>query len=178
MVAISLRDSTAVSHREASCVTRRTPSDLASSSLSQIPTAADHGLHARQRSDAGGAAVDVQPLQQHCPTHEGLAIPHSRMQQLQQQDAELKAISLPMPAGSALLMTHRTIHKSLDNVTSSDVRVSLDLRYQIAVWVAQLHSTPASFIARSLLRNQRAKLKGAEEWGQEVVQAKGTNSPN
>ena len=35
-----------------------------------------------------------------------------------------------MRAGSALLLHQRTIHSSLDNVTTDQVRISLDLRYQ------------------------------------------------
>jgi len=63
-------------------------------------------------------------LLSHCSSPFGYAIP----------DAKLGGDPLPleMPAGSVLLMHKRTIHGSLDNVSRSDVRASLDLRYQPA----------------------------------------------
>lgn len=59
----------------------------------------------------------------HCPSSFGLTIPE-RMVPVQE------AVPVPMRPGSALLMTQRTVHSSLDNLTPDEVRISMDLRYQ------------------------------------------------
>jgi phytanoyl-CoA hydroxylase len=113
-------------------------------------------------------------LQQHCPTNEGLAIPPSKMAALQKADQEMKAISLPMPAGSALLMTHRTIHKSLDNTTDSDVRVSMDLRYQTTGTASGRPAfDSASFVARSE-RDPSSVLTDPAVWEQKWINLRST----
>ena len=59
-------------------------------------------------------------------------------------------VSLPMRAGSVLLMTQRTVHSSLENQTHDDVRISMDLRYQpIGQPSGRPAFAPAGFIARS-----------------------------
>lgn len=77
----------------------------------------------------------------HCPTAQGVGIP----------DVLLPAgqpVPLPMKPGSLLLMTQRTVHSSLDNITEDQVRISFDLRYQP---VGQPTGRPAfpGFVARS-----------------------------
>ena len=62
-------------------------------------------------------------LEPHCPSDKGTGIP-TRLIPTE------RAVPLPMRAGSALLMTQRTVHSSLDNTTDDEVRISLDLRYQ------------------------------------------------
>lgn len=77
----------------------------------------------------------------HCPTEKGVAIPEPLIPATQ-------AIPLPMRPGSVLLMTARTVHSSLDNVTQNEVRLSFDLRYQP---IGQPTGRPAfpGFVARS-----------------------------
>lgn len=63
-------------------------------------------------------------LLDHCrDARNGIAIAPSRMP----QNAE---VSLPMKRGSVLFLRPRTPHASLTNVTTDQVRISLDLRYQ------------------------------------------------
>jgi hypothetical protein len=77
----------------------------------------------------------------HCPTEKGVAIPEPLIPAQQ-------ALPLPMHPGSVLLMTSRTVHGSLDNVTENEVRLSFDLRYQP---IGQPTGRPAfpGFVARS-----------------------------
>ena len=77
----------------------------------------------------------------HCPTDKGVAIPEKLIPTAQ-------ALPLPMQPGSVLLMTSRTMHSSLDNVTENEVRISFDLRYQP---IGEPTGRPAfpGFIARS-----------------------------
>jgi len=77
----------------------------------------------------------------HCPTDKGVAIPEKLVPVAQ-------AVPLPMRPGSVLLMTSRTMHSSLDNVTESEVRISFDLRYQP---IGEPTGRPAfpGFVARS-----------------------------
>lgn len=80
---------------------------------------------------------------QHCPTPEGVAIPKPLV-------PEEVAVPVPMAPGSVLLMTQRTIHSSLDNVTDDEVRISMDLRYQpIGQPTGRPAFAPAGFVARS-----------------------------
>jgi phytanoyl-CoA hydroxylase len=60
------------------------------------------------------------------------------------------AVPVPMQPGSVLLMTQRTIHSSLDNVTDDQVRISMDLRYQpIGQATGRPAFASAGFVARS-----------------------------
>jgi hypothetical protein len=80
---------------------------------------------------------------QHCPTSEGVAIPKPLV-------PEEEAVPVPMEPGSVLLMTQRTIHSSLDNVTDNEVRISMDLRYQpTGQPTGRPAFAPAGFVARS-----------------------------
>ena len=68
-----------------------------------------------------------------------------------------RALPLPMRPGSVLLMTQRTIHSSLDNVTHDQVRISMDLRYQpIGQPTGRPAFAPAGFVARSRAHPDRA----------------------
>lgn len=83
-------------------------------------------------------------LTAHCPAEAGLTIPTSLLPTHQ------APVPLPMRPGSVLLMTQRTIHSSLDNVTTDQVRISMDLRYQpIGQPTGRPAFAPAAFIARS-----------------------------
>jgi phytanoyl-CoA hydroxylase len=77
----------------------------------------------------------------HCPAERGLTIPDKLL-------PEQKPLPLPMNPGSVLLMTSRTIHSSLDNLTENEVRISFDLRYEP---VGQPTGRPMfpGFVARS-----------------------------
>ena len=82
-------------------------------------------------------------LQPHCPTPHGLQIPAEFVDQVHAQP-------VPMRAGSVLLMTQRTVHSSLENITDNQVRISMDLRYQpIGQATGRPAFAPAGFVARS-----------------------------
>ena len=99
----------------------------------------------------------------HCPTAKGAAIPDALL-------ADAPGVPLPLRAGSLLLMHQRTIHSSLDNTTESQVRVSLDLRYQP---VGQPTGRPAfpGFIARSTAHPERV-LRDPMTWAQSWYEAR------
>ncbi len=82
-------------------------------------------------------------IAQHCPTSAGIAIPETLV-------AEAEAVPMPMRPGSVLVMTQRTVHSSLDNVSQDDVRISMDLRYQpIGQPCGRPAFAAAGFVARS-----------------------------
>lgn len=62
-------------------------------------------------------------LLEHCNASGGLSIPPTRM-------PELVARPVPMRRGDVLLMHSRTVHSSMHNMTTDQVRISMDLRYQ------------------------------------------------
>jgi phytanoyl-CoA hydroxylase len=75
-----------------------------------------------------------------------------------------RALPLPMPVGSVLLMTQRTMHSSLDNVTDDQVRISMDLRYQpIGQPTGRPAFAPAGFVARSRAHPEQV-LADPDEW--------------
>lgn len=89
-------------------------------------------------------------LTPHCPTPMGVAIPDSNV-------ATAEAVAVEMRPGSALLMTQRTIHSSLDNITDDDVRISMDLRYQpLGQATGRPAFAPAGFTARSAAHPESA----------------------
>jgi len=99
----------------------------------------------------------------HCPTEQGLTIPDQLL-------PAQPPVPLPMQPGSLLLMTQRTMHSSLDNVTQDDVRISFDLRYQP---VGQPTGRPAfpGFVARSKARPE-AVLRNPEAWSRSWYDAR------
>jgi ectoine hydroxylase-related dioxygenase (phytanoyl-CoA dioxygenase family) len=98
-------------------------------------------------------------LQPHCPTSHGLQIPADFVE-------EERAQPVPMRAGSVLLMTQRTVHSSLDNLTDSQVRISMDLRYQpIGQATGRPAFAPAGFVARSPAHPEQV-LHDPAEWAQ------------
>jgi len=94
-------------------------------------------------------------LMPHCPTTIGTGIP-TKLLPLERETP------LPMKAGSILLMTSRTVHQSLDNLTNDDVRLSFDLRYQP---IGQPTGRPMfpGFLARSA-SHREATLTNPAEW--------------
>ncbi len=94
----------------------------------------------------------------HCPGGPGgLAIPDQLLEFGQ-------PTPIPMKAGSVLLMTQRTVHSSLPNQTESEVRLSLDLRYQpIGRPTGRPAFDGAAFVARSS-QNPESMLRSAEQW--------------
>jgi phytanoyl-CoA hydroxylase len=98
-------------------------------------------------------------LEPHCPTGSGLAIPEKVL-------GEQQTIPLPMRPGSVLLMTQRTVHSSLDNLTEDQVRLSMDLRYQpIGQPTGRPAFATAGFIARSAAHPE-AVLRDPAAWAQ------------
>ncbi len=82
-------------------------------------------------------------LAPHCPGGTGLHIPERYL-------PPTEPVVLPMEPGSALLMTRRTVHSSLDNTTTDQMRLSFDLRYQpIGLPSGRPAFDPAGFVARS-----------------------------
>jgi phytanoyl-CoA hydroxylase len=94
-------------------------------------------------------------LEPHCPGPRGAEIPERLL-------AREQALSVPMRAGSVLLMHQRTVHCSLDNATTDQVRMSLDLRYQP---IGQPTGRPAfpGFVTRSTARPETV-LRDSTVW--------------
>ena len=99
----------------------------------------------------------------HCPTEQGLAIPDKLL-------PTQAAVPLPMRPGSLLLMTQRTMHSSLDNVSPDDVRISFDLRYQPVGQPTGRPSFPG-FVARSKARPETV-LRDPEAWSRSWYDAR------
>jgi hypothetical protein len=104
---------------------------------------------ALNRATADNGCLQVIPrshrqgIEPHCPTPNGLSIPSRFLE----QD---RAVPVPLEPGGVLLMTQRTMHSSLDNVTSDEVRISMDLRYQpIGEPTGRPAFAAAGFVARS-----------------------------
>lgn len=118
--------------------------------LPLLDATVDNGcLQVIPRSHTGG-------IETHCPGG-SLHIPDPLV-------PEERALPLPMRPGSVLLMTQRTIHSSLDNVTDDQVRISMDLRYQpIGQPTGRPAFAPAGFIARSRAHAEQA-LDDPSEW--------------
>jgi hypothetical protein len=96
-------------------------------------------------------------IMQHCPTDDGIGIPDTLV-------VKERAVPLPMKPGSILLMTQRTMHGSLDNLSEDDVRISMDLRYQpVGQGCGRPAFEPAGFIARSR-SNPASETRSVEEW--------------
>jgi phytanoyl-CoA hydroxylase len=91
----------------------------------------------------------------HCPQEKGVAIPEKLI-------PTERALPLPMRPGSVLLMTQRTVHSSLDNLTEDQVRISFDLRYQPTGQPTGRPMFPG-FVARSAAQPQ-AVLRNPAEW--------------
>jgi phytanoyl-CoA hydroxylase len=73
-----------------------------------------------------------------------------------------EVLTLPMSAGSVLMMHPKTLHASLENTTANQVRISMDLRYQP---VGQPTGRPVfpSFVARSRSMPSM-ELRDPREW--------------
>ena len=98
-----------------------------------------------------------QGLYDHCPKEPASGIPEHL---LTLDDA----ISLPMRAGSVLFFGQELIHGSLDNVSESRVRISMDLRYQPAGQPSGRPQFP-SFLARSRAHPERV-LRDPVAWAE------------
>jgi len=106
-----------------------------------------------------------QGIEAHCPTSNGLSIPEKLL-------PVERALPLPMRAGSLLLMTQRTVHSSLDNVTDDQVRISLDLRYQaVGQATGRPAFAPAGFVARSRAHPETA-LRDPAEWARRWLETR------
>ncbi len=99
----------------------------------------------------------------HCPTEQGLTIPDKLL-------PTQPPVPLPMQSGSLLLMTQRTMHSSLDNVSQDNVRISFDLRYQPVGQPTGRPSFPG-FVARSKARPETV-LRDPEAWSRSWYDAR------
>lgn len=104
-------------------------------------------------------------IEDHCPGESGVRIPAKVL-------PVERAKPLPMRAGSVLLLTQRTVHSSLDNVTDDRVRISLDLRYQPIGQPTGRPSFPG-FVARSATRPEQA-LNDPSQWAKLWLDARET----
>lgn len=91
----------------------------------------------------------------HCPSQLGNVIPDTLL--------DCEPVHLEMNVGSVLFFHRRTIHGSLENRSSSEVRVSLDLRYQPADEPTGRPFYP-SFVVRSNLEPEKVPSHG--QWAQ------------
>ncbi len=93
----------------------------------------------------------------HCPSKGGLHIPEKLF-------LSEHAVPVPVRKGGILLLTNRTVHGSLDNVTEDQVRLSFDLRYHP---VGQPTGRPAfpGFVGRSAAHPESV-LRDPVAWAQ------------
>lgn len=98
----------------------------------------------------------LEGLYEHCTSDLTLRIP-DRVLRVE------RAVSLPMRAGSVLLMNHRTAHSSLENI-SDGVRWSFDLRYQVTGRPTGRPAFPG-FVARSR-QAPETELRDPAVWAQ------------
>ncbi len=105
-----------------------------------------------------------QELVEHCPT--GPGGPHIPDAYLERREP----VPLPMPPGSVLLLHSRTLHSSLENRTTDQVRISMDLRYQSPDQPSGRPMFP-SFVARSRSRPER-ELRDAAAWSRMWLEAR------
>ncbi|HEY1296734.1 MAG TPA: phytanoyl-CoA dioxygenase family protein [Chloroflexota bacterium] len=141
---------------------RAIPEGFSNGLVTQIPWHQDNGVILQEADDAtiltvwlplldatfDNGCLQVIPsshragLATHCPGN-SVHIPDELV-------PNERALPLPMRPGSVLLMTQRTIHSSLDNLTDDQVRISMDLRYQpIGQPTGRPAFAPAGFVARS-----------------------------
>ena len=97
----------------------------------------------------------------HCPSSLGNVIPDALL--------DCEPVQLEMEAGSVLLFHRRTVHGSLENRSNSEVRVSLDLRYQPADEPTGRASYP-SFVVRS--RQAPERVPSHREWASTWVETR------
>jgi hypothetical protein len=166
-----------VQHMRTKLPRRAIPQGCSSGLVTRIPWHQDNGVIMPEADEATiltvwlpltDATVDNGCLQvipcshrdgveTHCPGGSSVHIPDPLV-------PSQRAVALPMRPGSVLLMTQRTIHASLDNVTDDQVRISMDLRYQP---VGQPTGRPAfasaGFVARSRAHPQLV-LDDPAEW--------------
>jgi phytanoyl-CoA hydroxylase len=107
-------------------------------------------------------------LADHCPRFEngrkGLAIPNQLI------DLE-HAIPMPMRAGDILLLTKSTMHASLANTTTDEVRISFDLRYlPVGQPDGSASQQERGFVARSVA-NPASEARDPEIWREKMMTA-------
>jgi phytanoyl-CoA hydroxylase len=98
-----------------------------------------------------------QDLLHHCACPEGYAIPERVISSL-----DGSAVPLEMDPGSVLFMHKRTIHSSLPNQSTDQLRISLDLRYN-PIGQATGRSLFPDFVARSH-RSPELEVRDPSEW--------------
>ncbi|MET0702158.1 MAG: phytanoyl-CoA dioxygenase family protein [Mycobacterium sp.] len=100
----------------------------------------------------------------HCPSRlRGAHIPDNQVDVTQ-------GVPLPMSAGSLLMLHARTLHDSLPNTTTDQVRISLDLRFQATGTPTGRPQFP-SFVARSRSHPER-ELRDPAVWKQMWLNAR------
>jgi ectoine hydroxylase-related dioxygenase (phytanoyl-CoA dioxygenase family) len=100
--------------------------------------------------------TQVTDILRHCASEStGVSIPDSLL-------PTGERIALPMKPGSVLLLHRRIVHRSLPNMTDSEVRISWDLRYQPTGMPTGRIQYPG-FIARSR-KDPASVLRDPAEW--------------
>jgi hypothetical protein len=108
--------------------------------------------------------ANTQELIEHCPT--GPGGPHIADSYLERR----RPVPLPMRPGSVLLLHSRTVHSSLENQTTDQVRISMDLRYQSPDQPTGRPMFPA-FVARSRSHPGR-ELRDPKGWSRMWLEAR------
>jgi phytanoyl-CoA hydroxylase len=152
------------------------PQGFSNGLVTQIPWHQDNGVVMPEADEATiltvwlpltSATVDNGCLQVIPGSHHRGLEPHCPGGSVHIPDALVpveRAFAVPMRPGSVLLMTQRTIHSSLDNVTHDQVRISMDLRYQpIGQPTGRPAFASAGFVARSRAHPELV-LDEAAEW--------------
>jgi phytanoyl-CoA hydroxylase len=155
---------------------RAIPDGFTNGLVTQIPWHQDNGVILPEADDATiltvwlpllDATVENGCLRVIPQSHQAGLAPHCPGSAVHIPDELVpsdRGVPLPMRPGSVLLMTQRTIHSSLDNVTDDSVRISMDLRYQpIGQATGRPAFAPAGFVARSQAHPDRV-LTDPEVW--------------
>jgi ectoine hydroxylase-related dioxygenase (phytanoyl-CoA dioxygenase family) len=113
-----------------------------------------------------GSHRDDSHVMFHCPANIerglGPAIPEHLIAQ--------SRVPVPMTVGSVLLLHKRIVHRSLDNTSENDVRLSFDLRYQRVGEPTGRPGCPG-FVARSQA-NPDSVLRDWEIWARSWLEAR------
>ena len=111
-------------------------------------------------------ASHTRGLADHCPVSGTVSIPQKAL-----TDAQLDAaVTLPMEPGSVLFMDRHTVHCSLENTTTDQARISLDLRYSPIGEPTGRPDFPG-FIARSTSA-PHTELRDPAVWAQNWMEAR------
>jgi ectoine hydroxylase-related dioxygenase (phytanoyl-CoA dioxygenase family) len=96
----------------------------------------------------------------HFEAHTGTGYTETDLEAVEREAKKRRIVSIPVPAGTAILFNDRLLHSSTPN-NSSHVRWSVDLRYQ-PTGQDPMTQHGAGFLARSRMAPERAAL--LEDW--------------